>query len=241
MRLVKPMFEIQSFPDRAEERIEVAGRNCYKSEDKITADSAAEFVRKMKGKTHNAMLEFGGMPQVFFRVDRGVTHELVRHRLCSFAQESTRYCNYGKGKFGSEVTFVIPPWSALKPGRYRARTTEAWKGFVRLGPNRTREEEEAIKASDDDLQWLTSMSDAEEGYFNLLEGRGQSPQQARAALPQATKADIVVAANTREWIHIFRQRTGKTAHPQMREVMLPLAREFAHRCPALYEEFAEVE
>lgn len=237
MKLVRPAFTIQHFPVNPAVRIERAGRNCYKSEDRITADSAEEFVRMLKGRTHSAMLEFGGMPQIFFRVDRGVTHELVRHRLCSFAQESTRYCNYGKGKFGSEVTYIIPPWITLEEGHYHCDSRVG----ARMVFKRGREELSLPEMALDDRNWLMAMQEAEWAYFALLNDCEQSPQQARAALPQATKADIVVSANTREWIHIFRQRTGKAAHPQMREVMAPLAREFARRCPSLYDEFAEVE
>ncbi len=96
-----------------EQNIEMAGRTCYKSEDQITQDSADDFVRKLRSRKHFAMIEhgFAGMR---IMADRGLTHELVRHRLCSFAQESTRYCNYSKGKFNSEITIVKQP--GLKAG-----------------------------------------------------------------------------------------------------------------------------
>lgn len=87
--------------------IEYAGRIAYKSEDKITSDSWKAFCKMIIDKGHEAVIEFGHMT-VKFITDRGITHELVRHRLCSFFQESTRYCNYSKDKFGNEVTFIIP-------------------------------------------------------------------------------------------------------------------------------------
>lgn len=90
------------------ERIEQIGRVCYKSEDRITEDSAPKFVKMIIDRGHEAMLEHGGLISVRFIVDRGVSHELVRHRIASFAQESTRYCNYTSGKFGSELTFIKP-------------------------------------------------------------------------------------------------------------------------------------
>lgn len=90
------------------ERIEKVGRTCYKSEDKITPESAPTFVEMIIKRGHEAMIEHGGLISVRFIVDRGVSHELVRHRIASFAQESTRYCNYGKGKFGEELTFIKP-------------------------------------------------------------------------------------------------------------------------------------
>jgi len=88
--------------------IEQAGRIAYKSEDKITNDSYKAFIKKIIERGHEAVIEFGNMV-VRFVTDRGVTHELVRHRLCSFVQESTRYCNYSVDKFGNELTF-IKPW-----------------------------------------------------------------------------------------------------------------------------------
>lgn len=93
--------------------IEYAGRTCYKSTDSITADSAKRFVKKIVENHHEAMLEHASMT-VKFIVDRGVSHELVRHRLASFAQESTRYCNYSKEKFGQEITVIKPLY--LKEG-----------------------------------------------------------------------------------------------------------------------------
>ena len=100
--------------------IELAGRTAYKSEDKITDDSYKEFIRMIAKRGHEAVLEFGNMA-VRFVTDRGITHELVRHRLCSFVQESTRYCNYSKDKFGNEVTFIRP--SGFDSDPYRL---EAW-------------------------------------------------------------------------------------------------------------------
>ena len=88
-------------------QIEYAGRTCYKSEDKITDDSAKKFVENLIKRGHEAMLEHSSL-SVKFICDRGVSHELVRHRLASFAQESTRYCNYSQDKFGNELTFIKP-------------------------------------------------------------------------------------------------------------------------------------
>ena len=89
--------------------IELIGRTCYKSEDKIAEDgsTAKKFVKQLINSGHEAMLEHS-LLTVKFTVDRGITHELVRHRLFSFAQESTRYCNYSKDKFGKQITFIVP-------------------------------------------------------------------------------------------------------------------------------------
>jgi thymidylate synthase (FAD) len=87
--------------------IETAGRVAYRSEDKIGPGSAREFIRRIVKRNHLAVIEFGSMT-VRFVTDRGITHELVRHRLCSFLQESTRYCNYGNDKFGQQISVIRP-------------------------------------------------------------------------------------------------------------------------------------
>ena len=134
---------------------------------------------------------------VKFTVDRGVTHELVRMRDCSFAQESTRYCNYSKGKFGNEITVIKPCF---------------WN-----------EDTEVFN------EWKMGCEESEKSYFILL-NEGATPQEARDVLPTSVKADIIMTTNIREWVHILELRalgtTGKP-HPQMEEVMIPLAKELA--------------
>jgi thymidylate synthase (FAD) len=120
MRIVKPSYQIiypdaYGDPKRTIDKygyftdqcriIERAARTCYKSEDLITEESYKALIKHLIDRGHEAMLEFGDMV-VHFVTDRGVSHEIVCHRLCSFAQESTRYCNYSKDKFGKEVTFI---------------------------------------------------------------------------------------------------------------------------------------
>ena len=109
MRVIKPSIEIlskESYEDMLE-IIEIAGRTCYKSEDNITDDSAERFIKSLMDKKHKSVLEHA---KVTIRVicDRGVTHEIVRHRMASYSQESTRYCNYSKDKFGNEITVIKP-------------------------------------------------------------------------------------------------------------------------------------
>lgn len=119
MKIIKPYYIILSnISDggiKELQFIEQAARTCYKSEDKITEDgeSAKRLVKQLIDSGHEAMLEHSQL-SVRFVVDRGVSHELVRHRLFSFAQESTRYCNYSKGKFGSEITFIEPCFWDIK-------------------------------------------------------------------------------------------------------------------------------
>lgn len=108
MKIVSPSVTLLWITPEPEFQIETAGRTCYKSEDKITEDSAQQFSRKMKKAGHHAMIEHA---VASFRIitDRGITHEIVRHRLASYAQESTRYCNYSADKFGNECSFIEPP------------------------------------------------------------------------------------------------------------------------------------
>jgi len=109
MRIIEPGFEILNLPDLKTmlQTIELAGRTCYKSEDKITPDSARAFVERIIKMGHESVIEHAGIT-VRFTVDRGVTHELVRHRLASYSQESTRYANYSKDRFGREITVIKP-------------------------------------------------------------------------------------------------------------------------------------
>ena len=109
MKIINPSFEILSPVDGQAilQHIERCGRVCYKSEDKITDTSAQTFVGSIIKRGHEAVLEHASVT-VKFVVDRGVSHEIVRHRLAAYCQESTRYCNYSKGKFGEEITVIEP-------------------------------------------------------------------------------------------------------------------------------------
>ena len=231
-------------------QIELAGRTCYKSEDKITEDSAKEFVDRMIKLGHGAMLEHGTVylktdvdygssiyleleqkytrnrysrvdfeggvmyvttnlrvlvendwfddllyacePTEYhekritarFTCDRGVSHEIVRHRVMSFAQESTRYCNYGKDKFDNELTFIHPSWSLAKMHE------EDYRGD----------------------RFIDTLHEIEKQYLYLIEN-GWLPQQARQILPNALKTEIVVTGFESDWKHFFKLRTAGAAHP----------------------------
>jgi thymidylate synthase (FAD) len=132
---------------------------------------------------------------VKFVIPRAITHELVRHRVASFAQESTRYVNYSKGKFGNEITVIEPTF---------------WSDPVLNGTQY--------------LRWKTLMGEIERTYMELIK-MGALPQEAATILPNSLKAEIVVTANLNEWKHILTLRTAASAHPQMREVCVPLLEE----------------
>ena len=215
MKIIEPSYQIldpdMDDPNCAQKiykKIERIGRVCYKSEDKITDDSAERFVRAIIRNGHEAMIEHASM-SVLFVLDRGVSHELVRHRIASFAQESTRYCSYNKDKFNNEVTFIAPfYWNDVS----RRKEYEAWKN---------------------------AMQYVENTYLHLMMFDGVTPQEARAVLPNSTKTELVVTATMREWRHIFQLRAaGVTGapHPQMLEVMVPLLNECKQKLPALFDD-----
>lgn len=208
MKLIKSSYTILNENDlfSAAKAIEVAARTCYKSEDKISDTSEVALIARLISMGHEAMLEFGPSISVLFICDRGVSHELVRHRLCSFAQESTRYCNYSKDKFDNQITFIIPLWLYDKEGT----------------------PEYGI--------WSELLGISEMKYNVLINNYGWQPQQARAILPNSLKTEIVIKANIREWRHIFKQRTSSKAHPQMRELMIPLLEHFKKFCPLLFND-----
>lgn len=205
MKFLSPSFNIVHAPTYKEvlKVLEHMTRKAYQSEE-LTAPGTAERLIRMlldkKPTPHESVIEHMGF-SVEFICDRGVSHELVRQRLASYTQESTRYCNYAKGKFGNEIT-LVPMHDGLTPVQLERRMM-LYRAIETV--------------------YLDEILD------------GIPPQQARDVLPTCLKTDIGVTANFREWRHIMRTRTHKTAHPQMRKVMRPLlvwAREFY---PVLFE------
>ena len=194
--------EIFSFTPHILEVIEHAGRVCYKSENKISPDSAEPFIQRLLDSKHESVIEHGAIT-CHIICDRGVSHELVRHRIASYSQESTRYCNYNKGCFGSEITVIHPVFLTAGTPAYDA--------------------------------WYYSCLTAESSYQELL-AFGHSPQEARSVLPNSLKTEVVITANPRDWRWIFKKRCAKTAHPQMREIMIPLLAQFTSRWPVLFKD-----
>lgn len=284
MKLIKPSFTILHQAPGLEgvyKQIELAGRTCYKSEDKITPDSAKAFVERMINSGHGAMLEHGtvylGMPIetiipieangwgkyesnkyskggvvcsingekrvaittnlrvlvengwlddlqyicepteyhekrvcVKFICDRGVSHEFVRHRVFSFAQESTRYCNYSKDKFGNELTFIQPCY-----------LNEA--ELAQYGPYHL-----VSRNKSPESIFICSLNNAEKDYLTLIES-GWKAQEARSVLPNALKTELVMTGFVTDWQHFFDLRCASNAHPQARELAIPLYEEFLNQ------------
>ena len=195
--------------------VELAGRTCYKSEASITADSAEAFASRMIDNQHGAMLEHASI-SVRITCDRGVSHELVRHRIASFAQESTRYCNYSKDKHNNEITFIdLEPGLLLEGKEYTATT---WKAIMD--------------------EWLQACEDSERHYMRMIE-LGATPQIARSVLNNSLKTEIVVTMNLRNWRHFLKLRhegiTG-VPHPQMLEVSNKIYDIFESNLPVLVKD-----
>ena len=274
MKLIKPYFNIieqQAGLEGMYKQIEMAGRTCYKSEDKITEDSAKEFVYRMIKSGHGAMLEHGTVyltiPNdsdlclllkmnpytkcnpvegicyittnlrvlvekkamwlidkylceptehhekrytVKFICDRGVSHEFVRHRVFSFAQESTRYCNYSKDKFGNELTFVFPIWM----------DEELLKSY---GEYHTIDRSHTVESI-----FIAGLNNAEKDYLALI-NLGWKAQEARTILPNSLKTELVMTGFVSDWNHFFELRCPGSAHLQARELAIPLREEFINR------------
>jgi thymidylate synthase (FAD) len=220
MKIIKPSYEILTKINGEEilKHIELCGRVCCKSENKITNESSIKFVNNIKEKEHFAVLEHFNI-SVRFICDRGFSHELVRHRLASFCQESTRYCNYSKDKFGNEITVIQPIF---------VNNDETEKFFI------NDKNYAYLSVKDISYHWWRSCIKAEKSYFEMLEC-GATPQDARSVLPNSLKTEIIITANLREWMHIFELRCSEKAHPSMRELMIPLKEEFKKQIPILFE------
>lgn len=198
MKIVKPSAFIMSpLPDGmdAAKYIERVGRTCYKSEDKITESSAETYVRQIVHNGHEAMLEHLSVT-VKFICSRGVGNEIVRHRIASFGQESTRYCNYSKTeRFENKITAIWPVHTFGDPGDDQA-------DFMRV-----------ISQNEDAKIWYNHMVACEKAYDALVEN-DLRPEIARDVLPLGLKTELVMTANIREWRHFFNLRLlGTTGRP----------------------------
>ena len=289
MKLIKQSFEIldqQCGLEGIYKQIEISGRTCYKSEDKITEDSAKEFVDRMIKSGHGAMLEHGtvylAMPvetmlpieangwgkytknpyskglkvcnvdgqkrvaittnlrvlvengwlddlqyicepteyhekriTVKFTTDQGILREFTRHRVFSFAVESTRYCNYSKNRFSNEVTFIQPNWISDEDVKdYHIN----YNYFIDQDNNH-------ITAVN---RFISALKNAEYFYMELIK-LGWKPQQARNILPLATKCDMVMTGFVSDWKHFFELRDAASAHPQAQELAHSLHEIFIQR------------
>lgn len=283
MRLIKPKVELINQEPGVEglfKHMELCARTCYKSEDKITEDSAKKFINNVIiARGHTAMLEHGTVylkvpnsvvdegfqfgtnwstlclnpytryisdgdyyyyttnyrvllqngwledlqylcgpteyhvkrVTVRFICDMGVAREFCRHRLFSFAQESTRYCNYSKAKFGKELNCIIPCWykNMFEGNSYNIELCHTYDLTISEGLSRT------------EAAWIQAMCEAESTYFGLLT-EGEPAQQARNVLPLALKTELIMTGTVEQWIEFLKLRCANDAHPQARELAIEL-------------------
>jgi len=208
VKVIEPYFVIEDDIDTQKimKAIERAGRTCYKSENNINENSAEKFVENIIKKGHESVIEH---EKITVRIicDRGVTHELVRHRIASYSQESTRYCNYSDNKFGNELTFIKPCFWDENNEKDKAKI-EIWK---------------------ETLLFI-------ENQYNTLIELGAKPEEARSILPNSLKTEIVVTMNLRQWRHYFKLRTAPSAHPQIREISNMILKEFKMLLPTIFKD-----
>lgn len=292
MKLIKPSFQIINPSgytlDDIYKSIEIASRTCYKSEDKITPDSAKRFVDRMIKSGHGAMLEHGTVylkvpvnidiaPDflddvatwtkcklvqentgnwwaittnyrriiecnylghlkylcepteyhekritVKFLLPISISREFCRHRVFSFAEMSTRYCNYNTDKFNNELTFIIPYWSSLKEARY-----VYWDGDYVENTTPESLPHKILKhvVGDEDDMFL-SVCEQSELTYRFLTNKGMKAQEAREVLPLCTKTELIMTGTVEQWKGFFKLRCNAAAHPQARELAIPLKEEF---------------
>ena len=208
MKVIAPSFEILQFPTDIS-LLETCGRVCYKSEPKGEPE---KFVKKIIDSNHLSVIEHL-LATVRIITDRGVLAELTRHRLASFSVESTRYVNYSK----KDIEFIKPCFCDFEP--INTLQYDKWSDG---------------KLSQYQL-WLNAMQHAENTYLQLIKS-GATPQEARSVLPMSLKTEIIMSCNLRELRHILDLRCSAKAHPQIRELCLPLLKEVYARCPVLFED-----
>ncbi|HQA49478.1 MAG: FAD-dependent thymidylate synthase [Syntrophomonadaceae bacterium] len=203
MIIIKPrvMVPRDELDDKKLVRLERCARICYKSEDRMGDDFNPRFLESILSRGHESVIEHEKVT-VLFVVDRGVSHEIVRHRIASYSQESTRYCNYSQDKFGREITLIEPYFLKDRPSY---------------------------------SLWKQACQTAEECYIKMLD-EGCSPQEARSVLPNSLKTELAATFNMREWRHFFLLRCAAPAHPQMRQVAIPLLHLFQEKFPVLFND-----
>lgn len=224
-------FELLTPPEELQAqmfRIERAGRTCYQSEvGPITKETSEKFIRKILHQFHHeSVIEHSSLTVKFTGVCRGFTHELVRHRLAAFSQESTRYVDYAKSDAANAADVV-------DLDRFNLRcVAPPHRDVEHMHPVTTKSGATTYKSYREMLEDI-------ESYYRALRKAGWVPQDARQILPIATESDIVVTANLREWRHILTMRTGKPAHWEIRRVMGNLLKELQKIIPIIFEDFEE--
>ena len=235
------LSEIQDFP----EKIEIAGRTCYKSEEKITEKSKYLFVQKILDSGHESVLEHCSIT-VRFVGTRSMSHQLVRHRIGAYSQESQRYCNYGK----SDALVVIPPPSVqdfvtvnrgarIFCSPFGLGETVADIYYVEHQCDGQDVDIKKIPRGSLFWDWAFSTLIAYFSYKKLLASRVR-PEDAREVLPNCTKTEVVTTYNLRQWRHFFKLRCDKHAQWQIRELAMDCLRIFGNNLPSVFGDIADI-
>lgn len=211
--ILTPQYQL----DNILSHLELAGRTCYRSEEKITPESNLKFVRSILRSGHHSVIEHESVSVVFFNISRGFTHELVRHRLAAYSQESTRYVDYTKkGVYdldGIHLEIISPPHQ---------------------------DENKQVPLEDGRLMSFVDMATEVEKFYKALRQAGWTPEDARQILPIGIRSQIVITTNLREWRHILSLRTEKHAHWEIRSVLCHLLQELRLRIPVIFDDFVFV-
>lgn len=225
IEIVQPHVTIESSFEGIMPLLERAGRVCYRSEDKIGDDTADGFIRGIIRRGHESVIEHASV-SVRIICDRSCSHQLVRHRLAAYSQESQRYCDYGKK--GCQV--ICPPDIGLPTGTYSMVNLggdagwQIWfdKGLILTKPNLVQR------------TWLRSVHTAYEDYMDLRTAKIK-PEDARSVLPNAVKTEVFSTFNLRVWRHIFKERAlNSHAQWQIRGIFRDLLDKFAKELPAVF-------
>jgi len=223
--------------DGALRLIEKSGRTCYKTEGNIgDIEKTKQFVLDKIKRGHHSIIEHVSIC-IRATTDRGVTHELVRHRIASYSQESTRYCNYAKDKFGNEITVILPVefYDIYQQDLETALKTENIQSSEVLWQRFGDENEQLKKLYQWFFNWYQGCRLSEMTYINMID-QGAAPQLARSILVNSLKTEIVVTFNVREWRHFFTMRDHAAAHPQMKQLAHSIHTQFQEYFPVLFAE-----
>jgi thymidylate synthase (FAD) len=212
MFLIRPSVHFMWKTPEPLEVIEMISRTCYKSEHKIERGSAQKFVAMLKKRGHEAMFEHASFSAKII-CDRALSHQLVRHRLFSMAQESTIFCNYK-----NKMTFVIPYFCSIKEGEYNKSHEEKLNNITKL-----------------EKLWLHVMLLTEHNYILMMQ-ENNSTLSARFILPQSAKTELVLTGNLRQWLNFFRTRCAKEASIPMRAMAYMLLTLIKQHIPIIFDD-----
>lgn len=213
------------------EHIERCGRICYKSEDKITDESAYRFVEKICRNRHESVLEHCVLTAIVI-CSRACSHQLVRHRIAAYSQESQRYCNYGKVE---SLKVICPKGIGLQSGDYFFENDQnvGWFRYCEgpILPDRVEDENQ--------FAWLDTIDHCYNEYKEELR-TGVKPEDARYVLPNATKTELAVTFNLRQWRHVFKERAlNRHAQWEIRGIFSSIYEDLKKRLPAVFEDLED--